>query len=458
MLLRVTSSNTTRAAARRVSSSRQGVRTRTSTKDTHSPLDQILFHYLYTHKHTHIHPTTQSRALSSSSFLPPTSTSTPWEVDLGNAPNGGRAILQLAGADAPKLVQGLITNDIIHLTSAKASLATGFLTNKGRLITESIITIANDAQEAPHGGPDKFFLDFPVEIKEGLLRHLRLFKLRAKVTIIDLTEKARVRVLVGSSNEGDFEAIKQERWAGNSIEVLGLGSDPRIILPSSSSSSPASPPHPMGIRAIVVPPPSSSNHQLQPPEAYETLRFLHGLAEGADLIEKLPSECNLDLTHAVNFHKGCYLGQELTARTQFKGVIRKRLLPFFYTDGSKNIQQQVGPLTSLLPSPDANPFAAPLLSTKTEISPPSPEKGANIIDENRGKAVGTITSLAKGSNLGLALLRLENVLGDGDAAVGPAAVRLTVAGSSTNEKYEITPFLPVWWPQDLDLKTGKVLA
>lgn len=461
MLLRVTSCSTTRAAARRLSRSRQGVRTRTSQKilPPSSPLYQNLFHHIHTHTLSLLHLITQSCALSSSpsSFPHLTSTSTPWEVDLGHAPNGGRAILQLAGADAPKLVQGLITNDIIHLTSAKASLATGFLTNKGRLITESIITIANDAQEAPHGGPDKFFLDFPVEIKEGLLRHLRLFKLRAKVTITDLTEKARVRVLVGSANEGDFEAIKQERWTGNNTEVLGLGPDPRIVLPSSAASLP---PHPMGIRAIVIPPPlSSTDHQLQPLEAYETLRFLHGLAEGTDLIEKLPSECNLDLTHAVNFHKGCYLGQELTARTQFKGVIRKRLLPIFYTDGGseKNVetQQRVGPLTSLLPSPEVSPFAAPLLAAKTETSPPAPEKGANIIDENTGKTVGTITSLAKGSNLGLALLRLENVLGGGDAA----AVRLTVAGSSNNEeKYEVTPFLPVWWPQDLDLKTGKVPA
>ncbi|GAB5030808.1 folate-binding partial, partial [Nannochloropsis oceanica] len=261
-----------------------------------------------------------------------------WEVDLTRGEsNGKRCILQLAGPDAPKLVQGLITNDIVHLTEAKASLAAAFLTNKGRVITESVITIATDAKEAPHGGPDKFFLDLPVEVKEGLLRHLRLFKLRAKVQITDLTATARVCVVLGLPDEVlvDLDVVKKH-WTGRGEEVLGLGPDPRIALPGQ---------HPLGIRAIVTPSPAfpffcsqqqQQEHQQQPREVYEALRFLHGVGEGPDLVERLPSECNLDLTHAINFHKGCYLGQELTARTQYKGVIRKRVLPFFFLPSSSS--------------------------------------------------------------------------------------------------------------------------
>ncbi len=362
----------------------------------------------------------------------------PWAVDLSSM----RGILQLAGPDAPKLVQGLITNDIVHLTSARASLAAGFLTNKGRLITESVITIATDAQEAPHGGPDKFLLDVPVEVKDALLRHLRLFKLRAKVVITDLSATAKVCVVVGGQDEQDLDQVKQ-RWTAQGAEVLGLGPDPRVLVAASQ-------PHPLGVRAIVVPSSSSSSSSSadaaqQPIEAYETLRFLHGIAEGPDLIEKLPSECNLDLTHAIHFQKGCYLGQELTARTQFKGVIRKRLLPFFLSSSQPQDAQAVEPLTTHLPSPDASPFTAPWLAT-TPAS--SSVKGADVVDEATGKSVGTVISVAKGSNLGLALLRLEPVL-----AGRPLVNLQAVVGE---EKQGLTAFLPAWWPAGLDLRTGKV--
>lgn len=51
---------------------------------------------------------------------------------------------------------------------------------------------------------------------------------------------------------------------------------------------------------------------------YEALRRLHGVAEGPDLIGRIPLECDLDELKYVDFEKGCYMGQELTARTKYK--------------------------------------------------------------------------------------------------------------------------------------------
>lgn len=56
--------------------------------------------------------------------------------------------------------------------------------------------------------------------------------------------------------------------------------------------------------------------------------LLEGVAEGKALQNRIPLECNLDLLHYISFTKGCYVGQELTARTKFKGLLRKRLVPF----------------------------------------------------------------------------------------------------------------------------------
>ena len=56
---------------------------------------------------------------------------------------------------------------------------------------------------------------------------------------------------------------------------------------------------------------------------YNRLRLLNGLTEGPEIVNRIPLECNLDLLNYIDFTKGCYVGQELTARTKFK--VRKPL-------------------------------------------------------------------------------------------------------------------------------------
>ena len=51
---------------------------------------------------------------------------------------------------------------------------------------------------------------------------------------------------------------------------------------------------------------------------YERYKLLNGLADGPEVHNRIPLECNLDLLHYISFNKGCYVGQELTARTKFK--------------------------------------------------------------------------------------------------------------------------------------------
>jgi folate-binding protein YgfZ len=63
---------------------------------------------------------------------------------------------------------------------------------------------------------------------------------------------------------------------------------------------------------------------------YDSLRHLNGIAEGArELVPDvtIPHEANVDLAGGIDFQKGCYLGQELVARTQHQGLVRKRLMP-----------------------------------------------------------------------------------------------------------------------------------
>jgi transferase CAF17, mitochondrial len=60
------------------------------------------------------------------------------------------------------------------------------------------------------------------------------------------------------------------------------------------------------------------SRKFSPTSRYHFLRLLNGLVEGPEIVNKIPLECNLDLLNYVDFAKGCYVGQELTARTKFK--------------------------------------------------------------------------------------------------------------------------------------------
>jgi folate-binding protein YgfZ len=51
--------------------------------------------------------------------------------------------------------------------------------------------------------------------------------------------------------------------------------------------------------------------------SYDKFRYLNGLAEGTELAQRIPLECNFDYLRYVNFEKGCYIGQELTSRTKY---------------------------------------------------------------------------------------------------------------------------------------------
>jgi folate-binding protein YgfZ len=61
---------------------------------------------------------------------------------------------------------------------------------------------------------------------------------------------------------------------------------------------------------------------------YERFRLLKGLPDTPEIVGRIPLECNLDLLNYISFTKGCYVGQELVSRTKFRGLLRKRVLPY----------------------------------------------------------------------------------------------------------------------------------
>jgi tRNA-modifying protein YgfZ len=222
-----------------------------------------------------------------------------------------RGVLRVGGDDARAFLDNLITNSMARVSPGKAIHA-ALLTPQGKLITDFFLT---EADPEDGGG---FFLDVPLVCAADLAKRLTFYKLRAKVTVEDMSSALSVMALWGQHLDAS---------------ELGLGFvDPRL---------PA-----MGCRMIV--------HQTQVEaammdlgaqqltgEAYHALRAANGLGEVAfDFIQGdvFPHEINMDQLHGVDFKKGCFIGQEVVSRMQHRGTARDRLVQLRF-EGGFNIME-----------------------------------------------------------------------------------------------------------------------
>ncbi|KAK3746265.1 hypothetical protein QZH41_016517 [Actinostola sp. cb2023] len=138
--------------------------------------------------------------------------------------------------------------------------------------------------------------------------------------------------------------------------------------------------------------------------AYEMHRVQLGVSEGMDEIKPgvaLPLEYNLDYINGVSFLKGCYIGQELTARTHHTGVIRKRIMPFTFNPPESIIKLEHG----------------------------------TAIKTSSGKTSGKLCVVY--GNYGLALMRMA-MISDNKQYVG--------------HDVEVCPYIPKWWPKNEETK------
>ena len=175
---------------------------------------------------------------------------------------------------------------------------------------------------------------------------------------------------------------------------------------------------------------------------YTRYRMLHGIAEGPEIANKIPLECNLDLLNYISFSKGCYVGQELVARTKHKGMVRKRILPFLRpvsgVGGSASFDRLDGKV--------AGAIAA---SSMVDVAPANRthyvSKGDNLIaiasegeGDVKGGEAGSVISTTKGQELGLALVRLDRVFPKESADVSNKGMEGGEGGGNNNKKEDTT--------------------
>jgi len=279
-----------------------------------------------------------------------------------------RKLLLVKGTESAQFLQGLVTNDMNHLSRGNPSIYTMFLNKGGRILFDSIVYRAAE---------DSYLVEVDSELAGQLLKHLKVYRVRRKIDL-EVDEKEVWVVFDG----GSVKLPKSEGLVCTDPRLKNLGT--RVLLTPNE-----------GIDKITQ---LFGTVEPAAPEAFREHRYRLGIGEGRldyPQTKSFPLEGNVDYLNGVSFHKGCYVGQELTARTQHTGVVRKRLMPLKFPR----------PLNAV------DPFDLP-------------------IENEQGQNVGKLRGYCNG--IGLALIRIE------------PALAATKCQLSTGE--EVIPYKPFWWP------------
>ncbi|MBM3626616.1 MAG: folate-binding protein YgfZ [Alphaproteobacteria bacterium] len=218
---------------------------------------------------------------------------------------GDRAVLAIAGPDRATFLQGLVSNDVARAMQGTAIHA-ALLTPQGRFLHDFAII--------PDG--ERLLVDTDAAGAEALRKRLSAYRLRSKATI-EVLPGWGVALLLGK----------------DAAAAAGLGADPGACAPFEGGVALVDPRLPaLGVR-LVLPPEglaALSRHgwPASPPSAYEALRLSLGVPDGArDMADGLLLENGYDELRAIDWKKGCYVGQEVTARMRYRGLAKKRLVP-----------------------------------------------------------------------------------------------------------------------------------
>lgn len=196
-----------------------------------------------------------------------------------------RGVLELTGLDRVSFLNGLVSNDISKAAPGHAIWA-ALLTPQGRYLFDFFA----------FADADRLLLELPRQQIPALMQKLRRFKLRAEVEISDRSAQFHVHAL----------------WGGISPLAPLTAEDPR--LPQA------------GARCLAANLLDTSATL----DDYAAHRIALGLPDGSPDLEPektLLLEAGFDELNGVDWQKGCYMGQELTARTKYRGLVKRRLLP-----------------------------------------------------------------------------------------------------------------------------------
>jgi tRNA-modifying protein YgfZ len=252
-----------------------------------------------------------------------------------------RAVLEVTGEDRVAFLQGLVSQDIALAAPGRA-LWSALLTPQGKWLADFFVLAAGD----------RLLLDVESAQRDMIAARLLRYRLRAKVSVTALP--LAVQVAWGAAPDA-------------SPNIRALAPDPRL---------------PEAGWRILAETPLPTNAD---PEEWDHYRLTLGLPDGSRDLESEKTvllEAGFDELNGISWTKGCYMGQELTARTRYRGLLKRRLVPVR--------------IEGTLP-----PRGTPVMRDGLEVGTLRSGQG------DRGMAVLRLEALRTGGMLGVGEARLE---------------------------------------------------
>jgi len=332
-----------------------------------------------------------STVSSETSTPPPPPPVTPISAGLHVHTLTDRALIRIEGTDTQALLQGLVTQDLELLNQTPAVYAM-MLNLQGRVLYDVLIYNVS----SPRSEIQKYLLECDAAVAPDVVSHLKKYKLRKSCDIVDVSDVYEVSSVRPTTERmtGLSSLPRKSEFAEAIDPILTACRDPRL--------------KDVGWRLISgkgfdVSEALGGGAISRPLIEYREQRYKLGVAEGINDLEPgktFPLESNLVFLNGVSFSKGCYLGQELTARTHHTGVIRKRIMPLILS----------API-----SPDLGPFPG------------------NLILNTAGKDAGKFRDGVGIHGIGL-------------VRVNMSGGRLIIVGKGMES--ECYARMPTWWPVD----------
>ena len=201
-----------------------------------------------------------------------------------------RSLVRFSGDEAGDFLNDLITADTSAVDAGTVQHGM-LLTPQGRILYD--LLISRDG--------DDFLLEVDAERRDDFIKKMMMYRLRRPVQITP--DDQSVYALI-NADDGE-QGLDDPRFNGDVMRYYGMRDDE------------------IGTDA-------TRDDATRDDASYQALRYHYGVAEGAiDLPPEkaLPLEARLDLDQGISFEKGCYIGQEVTARTRYRGLVKRSYLP-----------------------------------------------------------------------------------------------------------------------------------
>ena len=234
-----------------------------------------------------------------------------------------RAVLYINGIDAKGFLQNLISNDIEKVTENSSCFAS-LLTPQGKFLYEFILLKHKTG----------YLIDCEKSQSEDFFNQLNLYKIRSKVEILNLSNE----FVVASLSYEKFLSIE----GAKDVEgfTLKFREDPIVLDPRNKN---------LGARLIINLEKlylSLKKLELKDDNINNYYDLSHKLGIVPKNLNKLKNklfgiECNFEELNGIDFKKGCYVGQENTARIKLKDKLSKRLLPIEIIDGQLDEDEKI---------------------------------------------------------------------------------------------------------------------